>query len=253
LLGGRIREFERFARSQEALARERGAIHGALGSAIWVAYVRARLLGDRAGALRALDSALARYPLSTMTEANRPYNYLGITYAAAGRPDLGKPIFAAGERRVAGIVSARHERDLKGIRTELAVLAGDGGAALRAWMEPDTLCTYCRDFPYWAHLNPHALLGEAWDLAGNADSALAHFQRFVERTKSYSGYTPLNLATAYKRIGELAEAKGDDATAMAAYEKFIELWKDADPELQPRVTDARGRLRRLREKEASRR
>jgi hypothetical protein len=43
----------------------------------------------------------------------------------------------------------------------------------------------------------------------------------------------------------LYEAKGDPAKAAESYRGFIELWKNADPELQPRVADARRRVSAL--------
>ena len=33
---------------------------------------------------------------------------------------------------------------------------------------------------------------------------------------------------------------------MEHYERFVELWAEADPELQPQVTEVRSRLERLR-------
>ncbi len=54
------------------------------------------------------------------------------------------------------------------------------------------------------------------------------------------------LAGSYKRLGELYEAAGDLPKAATNLEKFVELWKDADPELQPKVRDARTRLDRIR-------
>ena len=53
------------------------------------------------------------------------------------------------------------------------------------------------------------------------------------------------LAPALKRSGELYEAKGDRAKAADRYRRFVELWKDADPELQPGVREVRARLGRL--------
>ena len=53
-------------------------------------------------------------------------------------------------------------------------------------------------------------------------------------------------AGAHKRAGELYEAKGDTAKAESNYVKFVELWKDADAELQPKVREVRDRLTRLR-------
>jgi hypothetical protein len=47
------------------------------------------------------------------------------------------------------------------------------------------------------------------------------------------------------RLGQLYEAKGNREKAAHYYAKFVDLWKDADPELQPRVAEAKARLARL--------
>jgi len=49
-----------------------------------------------------------------------------------------------------------------------------------------------------------------------------------------------------RRLGELYEARGDRAKAGDYYARLVDLWKDADPELQPIVADARAALKRLR-------
>jgi hypothetical protein len=46
-------------------------------------------------------------------------------------------------------------------------------------------------------------------------------------------------------LGEMYEAKGNVDKALTHYQAFVELWKAADPELQPRVRDVRGRIERL--------
>jgi hypothetical protein len=56
---------------------------------------------------------------------------------------------------------------------------------------------------------------------------------------------PLYLAATYKRLGELYEAKGDAKNAATYYTKFVELWKTADAELQPKVAEVKKRLARL--------
>jgi hypothetical protein len=48
-----------------------------------------------------------------------------------------------------------------------------------------------------------------------------------------------------QRLGEMYEAKGAVDEALTHYGAFVELWKNADAELQPRVRDVRGRIERL--------
>ena len=54
------------------------------------------------------------------------------------------------------------------------------------------------------------------------------------------------LAGTHKRLGELYEATGDREKALSHYVQFVELWKNADPELQGKVAQVRQRLARLR-------
>lgn len=53
------------------------------------------------------------------------------------------------------------------------------------------------------------------------------------------------MGPAYRRLGELYEAKGDRERVMEYFGNLVELWRDADPELQPVVTDMKSRLARL--------
>ena len=59
-------------------------------------------------------------------------------------------------------------------------------------------------------------------------------------------FSALYQAGAYKRLGELYESKGDTAKAITNYERFVDLWKDAEPALQSKVREVRARLDRLR-------
>jgi hypothetical protein len=46
-------------------------------------------------------------------------------------------------------------------------------------------------------------------------------------------------------LGELFEARGDRANALRYYGRFVDLWRDADPVLQPAVRDVKTRMVRL--------
>jgi tetratricopeptide (TPR) repeat protein/tRNA A-37 threonylcarbamoyl transferase component Bud32 len=96
-------------------------------------------------------------------------------------------------------------------------------------------------------------VAEAHDRAGRADSAIAAYRRFVNLRglrylgppRSIDDVTP-RIAPAWRRLGELLEAKGDQKGAIEAYERFLDFWRDADADLQPIVRTVRERVNRLR-------
>ena len=102
-----------------------------------------------------------------------------------------------------------------------------------------------RDFPARPYLPGAAAYARAFDQAGMPDPAIASF-RAIRRHAEFlrNNDDALFPAGTHKRLGDLYEAKGDRAKA-ASYGatfvdlwKFVELWKSADPDLQPKV--ARG-------------
>jgi tetratricopeptide (TPR) repeat protein len=89
-------------------------------------------------------------------------------------------------------------------------------------------------------------LARAYELAKQPDSALATYERraserymWVVRNDGWS------LASTYRRLGELYEERGEKDKAADYYGRFIKLWKDADPELQPQVKEIKDRLAKL--------
>jgi tetratricopeptide (TPR) repeat protein len=107
----------------------------------------------------------------------------------------------------------------------------------RAWLREDGTCGICGSFE----------LATLFDRLRQTDSAVAAFERVagtptpetVRQTESYS------LAPTLKRLGELYEQRGDRRRAADSYNRFVELWKNADPELQPSVREVRARLAQL--------
>jgi eukaryotic-like serine/threonine-protein kinase len=94
----------------------------------------------------------------------------------------------------------------------------------------------------------HLMQGLAFDALDRPDSALVHYLA-ASRIEKDGGFPTaaavlFPLAPIHRRIGELAEAAGDAATAATHYGAFLELWADADPELQPQVRAVRERMAR---------
>ena len=114
---------------------------------------------------------------------------------------------------------------------------------------PASSCAYCLP----------AGLARAFDMAGNVDSTIAAIERYLAiapgarvmsvvpaRLASLADGDFLWLASFERRLGELYAAKGDARSASIHLQRFVALWKNADPELQPKVAEARQTLARVR-------
>jgi tetratricopeptide (TPR) repeat protein len=85
-----------------------------------------------------------------------------------------------------------------------------------------------------------------WDRAGNPDSAIAEYEKYLvlpdaDRVWSDVFYRP----TALRRLGQLYDDKDDREQALRFYGRFVDLWREADPELRPTVNEVRARMARL--------
>jgi tetratricopeptide (TPR) repeat protein len=129
------------------------------------------------------------------------------------------------------------------LQLEADVLAAEGrsDAAIAKFRE---MCDLFRSFaPCRAGAYP--TVAEAYDRAGQTDSAIAVYERFLDLRGWHPDDGYHRLAPSLRRVGELYEAKGDPRQAIEYYGRFVELWKNADPELQSRVRDVRERIARL--------
>ncbi len=89
-------------------------------------------------------------------------------------------------------------------------------------------------------------LAAAYDQAGQADSVVAVLERYATLPRLFGlAQDAEYLPAALRRLGELYEVRGDRERAAEYYSRFVELWKDADEELQPVVSDVRQRLARI--------
>jgi tetratricopeptide (TPR) repeat protein len=83
-------------------------------------------------------------------------------------------------------------------------------------------------------------LALAYQLAGNLEKAAEIYHKITElntgRLSSGDVY-----ARSFYRLGMIYEQKGDKARAIEHYQKFLDLWREADPGRQE-VEDARRRL-----------
>jgi len=78
-------------------------------------------------------------------------------------------------------------------------------------------------------LYPIYLRGEAYRASHQGSQAAAEFQKILDHREIV-----LNLpigALAHLQIGRAYAMQGDTAKAKAAYQDFLTIWKDADPDI----------------------
>ena len=81
----------------------------------------------------------------------------------------------------------------------------------------------------WTALYPVFVRGEAYLAAHQGDEAAAEFQKILDHRGIVLNY-PIG-AFAHLQIGRAYAMQGDTAKAKAAYQDFLTLWKDADPDI----------------------
>jgi tetratricopeptide (TPR) repeat protein len=234
---GRLALFERRAQSADAFAEARGVQGTVVANAVWVAWGDLRYRNRPADGLSRIAQALARHPLASLPPADRPYATLAWYYAAAGQPAEADRLLAEYARTVpAGV--RRADNLQYGARGAIAVAQGrpqDAVPLFRATWD-SAGCTVCGLFE----------LATTYDQLKQPDSALAVYRRYVDSPGlDRFGDDAMNLAPTYRRLGELYEARGDRVDALTYYNKFVDLWKNADPELQPAVRDVKQRIAAL--------
>jgi pentatricopeptide repeat protein len=236
---GRLDEARRYARETLAVEEAGKDITGYLSDAADLADLERRYGRKNEQALAVLTDALQRHPLESIDPLDRPYTSLIEVYADAGRVDEARRLLRQYEEAVP---EARRRVNFDRYQAIGAIAEAEGRldeamAAYRKLYEEDGNCGICGLYD----------MAVIYDRQGKADSALASYERLITHptTESVAGYERYALAPSYKRLGELYEGKGDRKKAADYYGRFVELWKKADPPLQPAVKEVRERLARL--------
>jgi eukaryotic-like serine/threonine-protein kinase len=194
---------------------------------------------DPRAARELIAEATARFPLATLDPLERPYYFLAHAHARVGEVDQAERLLRQAEAAFPERYRpTRKERDLAYAATAEARGRHDEAiAAYHRLMAGEGYCRTCGAF--W--------LASLYDRLGSPDSALAYYEAIAATPTLDAGrYVDYHaLPPSLKRLGELYEARGDRRKAAEYYGRFVELWKHADPELQPVVREVRGRLAQL--------
>jgi tetratricopeptide (TPR) repeat protein len=200
-----------------------------------VSYAATR--GDPEGGRAILTRMLTRYPMDSLEPADRDWDAVMGAALAVGDAATARAALTGFARDLASGVPdsiGAHARYAAGV----AVTEERWDDAIRLIAEArDRHSVFVRIATYYT--------GFAHDRAGHADSAIAYYAQFVTGLGPDPWDDAQFRAPTHFRLGELYEARGDLQKATDQYAAFVRLWKDADPELQPRVREARERMAKL--------
>jgi tetratricopeptide (TPR) repeat protein len=184
-----------------------------------------------------MERELRAHPLSELEQLDRPYLEYAYNYATGGYVSSARRMLAEFERIPLELRRA-DEPFRQSTRAMIALAEGDYEQALD-FMDQVIRTDDC----------PSCLTAERaliWDRAGNPDSAIAEYEKYLvlpdaERVWSDVFYRP----TVLRRLGQLYEDQDDREQSLRFYGRFVDLWREADPELRPMVNEVRARMARL--------
>ena len=245
ILRGRVHEGERrYAQVSDARARILGDSVNPYDAAYFHAMVDGALRGDAPRAIAVLDSVIRAKPPAAVPLARDASMSVALAYARFGAPAKARALMNQHEARLDTLGREQEAVPLTRLRGAIALAEGKPDSAVAEFRRGDTEadglptgnCTLCTPL----------YLGLAFDAGGHADSARKYLTQYAESigTGRYN-MDPYYLAPSLFRLGELYENAGDAPRATEYYGRFVDLWKNADPELQPRVADARKRIDNL--------
>ena len=240
-LRGRFRESDSIAAALAARspgAQGASAVERAVSQAVTDGWFR----GRTQQAIARLDS-LSRTNPARASSLDLRLNLVSM-YAIVGAADRARTALREAESIVVDSATRRNTQSrFIEVQGDIAMAEGRADAAVAAYRRAETAgdglpegCVFCAP----------AFIGIAYDRANMADSAIAYLERFISvPSGGRMGLDRWLLAPTHKRLGELYEAKGDNARAVSHYTEFVRLWERADPDMQPKVAEVRARLERL--------
>jgi tetratricopeptide (TPR) repeat protein len=209
-----------------------------LGASLDSAATIGLLLRRPAEARALVRRALAAYPIEAMEPLERPSLLLLSLAAALGDKDVARIAVENGRTTQFTIGP-----DSVGVR---AYISG-----LTAYANEDFVKAASEFRVADRRMMVDELQGGFWlalsyDQAGMSDSALVSMERFTSRMEPVPVIQSRTLVPMLRRQGELYEARGDKAKAIAAYQRVVDLWKNGEPEFQAQARDVQARIDKLR-------
>jgi tetratricopeptide (TPR) repeat protein len=238
LTRGKLDQAESYFRGVMEHSEEAGSVLDYHSAAEETAYAHLYVRNDAASAQETLDAALDRYPLESVEPLDRLYATFADAYARAGQPARTKALLQELRDTIPQDMWWRSERRSSVARGWMAVAEGRLEDARTEFLRLGGT--------HWMEIQRAFALGQVYERMGQPDSAVANYRLFLDTPHAQrSDWDAFWLPFVHERLGQLFEEQGDPEKAAEHYGRFVDLWADADPDLQPRVQAARQALERL--------
>ena len=199
--------------------------------------------GAPAEGVKLLSDVLEDSAWAAAKPSDRPYLTIASLYARVGHPAQARTLLAQGLAADPTLKAPDAQARIAGIRGDIALAEGRPAEALQLYRtaavgtDGAPRCEPCTDYD----------LARTFDQGGQSDSAIAYFERYLAQPKLilWSIDAGLMQPPVERRLGELYEEQHDRAKAMQHYSAFVDLWRDADADLQPMVATVKKRLGEL--------
>lgn len=235
-LAGRIDSATALETKRRAITREQDIGRLSAQSVAFEALWRAAFVGDRAHAAAMLDSGLASVKWSSLPALDKSYAEVIDARLAAGQIAEARRDVDAWQRDVPSDFARAQRPLIETARGEIALAEGKASEALSHFRAGDVgQCASC----------VYPRLARAFDALKQQDSTIYWYEKYLSTPTFDVNLEFRERARAFRRLGELYEAKGDTKRALQRYGDFVDLWKNADAALQPAVKDARDRIAKL--------
>jgi serine/threonine-protein kinase len=169
---------------------------------------------------------------------------LGVLSARLGDGDAARRYAEQAQRIDVPPMDGSLQHDIvRRVQATDALVSGDTAAAL-ALLEEVRLQVWHQlsiASPFISGSLERYLLARLLEEAGRHEEALRWYGSF----EGVALHDRVYAAPAHWRRARIHEVLGDREQAVLHYQRFVELWRDADPELEAMVTEARSELERL--------
>jgi len=230
LLEGRVAAWRRGMDEKDSLVKMRPSAPGLRRARLLASYW---VLDRREQGLGMLDASVAGDSSLRVSLDAAEF------YAQLGRPASARAVLAA-----------------RGVRDLTVYLQGTDTLPASAWIDlaegrpRDAARKFRESLRFLGGNSPSqtrwdAEICRAFEDAGFADSAIVAYEHYLNGPPTWDA-DAFKLVWILEHVAPLYEKRGDRKKAIAAYARIADLWKDADAELQPRVTRARERAAALR-------